>query len=144
MKLAVGYQLPDESEESFVEMVKDFHDHVAVVYFPWGDMPSGRAALAGRRGYTDWTAQEQLERDLAALREMGVRLDLLFNANCYGGQAVSRFLENHVVSVLEHLGKRVGGVDTVTTTSLAVARTVKRHSLNVEVRASVNMRIGTV
>ena len=75
---------------------------------------------------------------------MGLRLDVLFNANCYGRYAVSRFLENQVRSVLEHPGRIVGEADAVTTTSLTVARTVKRYFPQVEVRASVNVRLGTV
>ncbi len=144
MKFAVGYQLSEASEEPFVQLVRDFLPHVAEVYFPWADLPSGRAALTSRRGYTDWTGQHRLESDLRSLRELGVRLDLLFNANCYGARAASTYLENQVRSVLAHLESLVGGIETVTTTSLAVARTVKRHFPAVEVRASVNMRIGTI
>lgn len=144
MKFSVGYQLADRDEESFVDVVRDMLPHVAEVYFPWADMPSGRAAMASRRGYTDWTARERQEEDLVALRQMGVGLNLLFNANCYGGQAVSEFLRNKVASVLEHLGERVGGPLSVTTTSPAIAYTIKEHFPEVEVRASVNMRIGTV
>ena len=144
MKFAIGYQLPDEDGDSFVDVVREFQDHIAEVYFPWADQPSGRAPLSTRRGYTDWQAQEQLEHDLRAFRQLGVGLDLLFNANCYGRYAVSQYPENQVLSVLEHLAESVGGVETVTTSSLAVARTVKRHAPAVEVRASVNMRIGTV
>lgn len=144
MKFAVGYQLPEEGEESIVEVVKDHRDRIWEVYFPWINQPSGRAALNTRRGYTDWDAQRRLERDLQALRKLGVRLDLLFNANCYGGLAVSEYLANEVISVLDHLGEVVGGVDTVTTTSLAIAHTIKKVFPQVEVRASVNMRLGTV
>lgn len=144
MRFAVGYQLAEAGEPSFVEIVRDFREQIAEVYFPWADMPSGRASLATRRGYTNWRCQAQLEADLTALREMGVRLDLLFNANCYGGKALSRFLQQKVFSLLDHLRDSVGGVDTVTTTSLAVARAVKECAPETEVRASVNMRIGTV
>jgi len=144
MQFAVGYQLPGPDEEPLVEVVRDYQGHVAEVYFPWADLPSGRAALATSRGYTDWTAQAQLEEDLRVLREMGIRLDLLFNANCYGGRAISQFLENQVRSVLDHLQDSVGGADILTTTSPFIARTVKQHHPEVEVRASVNMRIGTI
>jgi len=144
MQFAVGYQVPGPDDEPFVELVRRFRQHVAEVYFPWGDLPSGRAALLSRRGYVDWKGQRQLEADLQAFRQMGVALDLLLNANCYGGRAVSRSLENLVGSVLEHLQEVVGGVDAVTTSSLAIARTVKRHFPSVEVRASVNMRIGSI
>jgi collagenase-like PrtC family protease len=57
---------------------------------------------------------------------------------------MSARLANAVVSVLDHLGDLVDGLETVTTSSPAVARTVKTHFPGVEVRASVNMRIGTV
>ena len=144
MQFAVGYQLPDAEDESLVEIIADYREAIAEVYFPWADMPSGRAALATWRGDTDWTAQQQLLGDLAALRKMGLRVDLLFNANCYGGRAISRWLENQVRSVLDYLGEAVGGVDIVTTTSPFVAQVVKQHHPQVETRASVNMRIGTV
>ena len=144
MKFAVGYQLAEEEEEPFVHLVRDFRDHIEEVYFPWADMPSGRAPLNTRRGYTDWGAQEYLEHELEALKGMGIKLDLLFNANCYGRLAASQYLENQVVSLLDYLGQKVGGVDIVTTTSPAVARTVTRNFPDADVRASVNMRIGTV
>ena len=144
MKFAVGYQLPEADEEPFVDIVGDYADHIAEVYFPWADLPSGRAALLSRRGHTDWSGQRRLEADLLAVREMGIRLDLLFNAACYGRYAASEFLANRVISVLEHLERIAGGADVVTTTSPAVAWTIQRHFPGVEVRASVNMRIGTV
>jgi collagenase-like PrtC family protease len=88
-------------------------------------------------------AQATLERDLAELRGMGVALDVLFNANCYGELAMSRALEAEVNSVLDRLDEVAGGADAVTTTSPAVAHMVKRRRPNLEVRASVNMRIGS-
>ncbi|MFO7946525.1 MAG: hypothetical protein R6V19_06915 [Armatimonadota bacterium] len=144
MKFAVGYQLPGEGDESFIDLVADYSDHIAEVYFPWSDMPSGRAPLTTRQGYTDWSAQDHLEHDLIALKQMGVKLDILFNANCYGGRAISRWLENKVRSVLDYLQHLLGGVDICTTTSPFIARTVKKYHPDIEVRASVNMRIGTV
>jgi len=144
MRFAVGYQLPDEIGESFAEIVRDYREHIAEVYFPWVGAASGRAALGVRRGYVDWSAQCRLEEDLRRLRAMGVKLDLWLNANCYGARAVSQSLENEVCSVLDRLGEIAGGADTVTTASLAVARTVKRRHPGLEVRASVNMRIGTI
>ncbi len=144
MKLSVGYQLRSDGGERFPEIVRSYLPHVAEVYFPWGGMPSGRAALNVRRGYTDWGAQAEQEQDLAELRRMGVKLHLLFNANCHGGQALSEHLEHQTASVIEHLAEVCGGVDGVTTASLAIAHTVKRHFPQIPIRASVNMRIGTV
>lgn len=144
MRFAVGYQLADPDEAPFSTLVQRYRDQIGEVYFPWGDLPSGRAALTRRRGYTDWTGQARLEEDLLALREMGLNLDLLFNANCYGGEAVSVSLQNQVISILDHLEELVGGVDTVTTTSPAIAWVIKQQYPRIELRASVNMRIGTV
>jgi collagenase-like PrtC family protease len=143
MKYAVGYQLAGASGERFVDLVRDYREHLDEVYFPWVHGPSGRASLSESRGLTDWSAQANLEADLVALRQMGLRLNLLLNANCYGGKAVSRYLENQVGSLLTHLHDQVGGVDTVTTASLAVARTVRHHFPAIDVRASANLRIGT-
>lgn len=143
MKFAIGYQLPDPGEPPFAALVADYREHLAEAYFPWVHAPSGRADLTRRRGYVDWSGQARLEEDLRAIREMGLRLDLLLNANCYGGKAISEHLQNEVASVLDHLGETVGGVDAVTTTSPAVAHIIKTHYPQVHVRASVNMRIGT-
>lgn len=144
MVFAVGYQLAGPDERPFSDLIARYREHVGEVYFPWGDLPSGRAPLTRRRGYVDWSGQARLEEDLIRLREMGLRLDLLFNANCYGGEAVSQSLQNQVISILDYLGDLVGGVETVTTTSPAIAWVIKQEFPQVEVRASVNMRIGTV
>lgn len=143
MKFAVGYQLAERDEEPFVDVVRDYAEHIAEVYFPWVGAASGRAALGVRRGYVDWNAQQRLEEDLLAFREMGLKLDLLYNANCYGERAVSSHLQSEVASVLEHLDESVGGADIITTTSPAIAHTVQEYFPEVDVRASVNMRIGT-
>lgn len=142
MKFTVGYQLNDQ--DPFVDIVRDYRDHICEVYFPWLTMPSGRASLSSRRGYVDWSAQERLETDLTTLKDMGVRLDLLFNANCYGGRAVSVSLANEVCSVIDRLADVMGGVDVVTTTSPAVAHIIRSEYDTIRIRASVNMRIGTV
>jgi len=143
MKLAVGYQLPEEGEEPIAEVVKDFHQHIEEVYFPWLDIPSGRAPMTVREGFTDWGGQEKLEKDLKEFKEEGIKIDLLLNANCYGRHSLSKHFANFLISVIKRL-KEVAGLDVVTTTSLMVARIVKENFPDVEVRASVNMRIGTI
>jgi collagenase-like PrtC family protease len=144
VKFAVGYQLPGPDEEPIVDVIEDYREHIAEVYFPWADMPSGRAPLATSRGYTDWTAQRQLEQDLYRLREMGIKLDVLFNAACYGGNAISEWLENKVRSVFDYMQAGIDGADIATTTSPFVARTIQKYHPQVEVRASINMKIGTI
>ncbi len=144
MKFSVGFQLYGEGEEKFSETVGAYRDAVSEVYFPWQDIATGRSPAATRHGITDWTAQERTEAELHALRDLGVRLDVLFNANCYGAYAMSEKLANTVISVLGHLEEIGCGAEVVTTASPAVAHTVKKHFPEIEVRASVNMRIGTV
>jgi collagenase-like PrtC family protease len=144
MKFAVGYQMMEDEEQSFADIIMRYKEHIEEVYFSWLNMTSGRASVNIRRGFVDWKAQQKLENDLIRLREQGIKLDILFNANCYGGKAVSKYLANNIYSILEYLKEAVGGVDIVTTTSPAVAHTVKQNFPEIEVRASVNMRIGTV
>ena len=144
MKCAVGFQLYDLGEEPFSEIVRTYQDHISEVFFAWQDTPSGRSGIATRHGYTDWTAQSRTEEELRAIKDMGIKLDILFNGNCYGEYALSEKLANNVISILRHLEETVGGVEIVTTASPAIAHTVKKHFPDMEVRASVNMKIGTV
>jgi collagenase-like PrtC family protease len=143
MKFAVGYQLPEEDEEPITKVVADYRDLIEEVYFPWLDMPSGRSPMASSSGYTEETAQERLMDDLRVFRGMGIKLDVLFNANCYGGASLSQSLADQVCSIVGRLVESVG-LEVVTTTSLMIARTIRRRFPQVDVRASVNMRLGTV
>ena len=127
MKFAVGFQLYDQGEEPFSEIVKTYKDRISEVFFSWQDTPSGRSGIATRHGATDWTAQSRMEQELKAIKAMGVKLDLLFNGNCYGEYAISEKLANMVGSLIDHLNEMVGGVDIVTTTSPAIAHTVRKH-----------------
>jgi collagenase-like PrtC family protease len=142
-RFAVGYQ-QNNVGELFADIVKDYAADIAEVYFAWPGQTSGRNALGSVRGRHNWDSQYLLEEDLRMFKQQGIKFDLLFNANCYGGRAVSQSLENEVLSILEHLDHCAGGVDIVTTTSLSIARTVKKYFPDIEVRASVNMRIGTI
>ena len=138
MKFAAGYQLPSGENESFVDIVRDYRRHIAEVYFSWPGTASARAQSSRRRGYTDRKARQILEDELRAIRAMGIKLDLLFNANCYGTKAISQSLENQVRSIMEQLGEKVGSADIVTTVSPFVARTVKKFFPSIKVRALVN------
>lgn len=144
MRFAVGYQLAEPGEESFVDIVRDYREHVSEVYFPWIGAASGRSPIGGRNGVIEPEARARFEDDLIALRELGVKLNVLFNANCYGGRGMSRDLEREVVGVLKSLDQLAGGADAITTTSPAIAHIVKQHQPRIDTRASVNMRIGSV
>lgn len=139
----VGYQLSDENF-SFTGMIQQFLPHIDTVYFPWLDSPSGRASLTNRNGYIAWSALQILEKNLLWLKANGIRLNLLFNGNCYGELSVSRYLQNNICSVIEHLSDIGADVDIVTTCSPAIAEMIKQQFSSVKVRASVNMRIGTI
>jgi len=125
MKFAVGFQLYEAGEDPFSNIVHTYKEHISEVFFSWQDTPSGRSAVATRHGYTDWSAQQRMEEELRAIKAMGIKLDLLFNGNCYGKLALSEKLANTVVSIIEYLEHAVGGVEIVTTASPAIAHTKK-------------------
>ncbi len=144
MKFSVGYQLREDEESSFLSLIEPYRDHIAEVYFPWIDLPSGRGSIAESGGYINWRAQEQLLSDLKAIKKMGIKTDLLLNGNCYGEDSMSERLHRHISSVLDYLGEEGCLPDVVTTASPAVAHMIRKCAKPVNIRASVNMRIGSV
>lgn len=141
LKFSVGYQYNDAS---FFDTVSPYLNSIEEIYFPWTDMPSGRSMIGGYDGYFDYSLQEKLVLDLKKFRQNGVKLDLLFNANCYGEQAISQTLKGKVYSVLDYLSSIDLCPEIVTTTSPFIAQIVKEQYSNIELRASVNMKIGSV
>ena len=137
MKFAVGYQEP-ENRELFSNIVADYRENLCEVYFALPGSPSGRADYAQNGSIA------RLEEELDKIRKMGVKLDLLFNANCYGGSAISLEFEKKFCAVLADLQSIALLPDILTTTSPYVAMLVKKHWKNVETRASVNMRIDSI
>jgi len=133
MKLAVGYPVTDEEDvvEAFVAAVEKHVDRVDEIYFALPGDPSGRSPT--RNGKLQAEA-------LGHLHAQGVKLDLLFNANCYGAAAASPELAEHVCRQVAG----AGDVEIVTTTSPFIAETLRREFPELKLRASVNMRIGTV
>lgn len=144
MKFSVGYQMSKDTGLNFIDAVAKYREYIAEVYFPWLDFKTCRSAINKIDGYVDWTAQEILETDLEKLKKTGIKLDILFNANCYGHEALSCNLTNKVFSILEYLGEKLGGVEIATTTSPAIAHVIKNRFPDIEVRASANMLIGTI
>lgn len=151
MKFAAGYQ-NNIYCEPFADIIADYAvnsgnestgNYVGEVYFPWVASISGRPPLLPEGMGTE-EAEEELISDLRKLRSLGVSLDLLFNANCYGDRAVSRSFEKEIIGIIRRLQDEGVAPEIVTTTSLFVARTIKKYFPEIEVRASVNMRLGTV
>lgn len=142
MKFAAGYQI-SEFGEPFSDIVADYSDKVREVYFPWVAQPSGRPPLTLPDSDLG-EAESILLAELKRIKAFGMQLDLLFNANCYGGKAVSKSFESEIIGIIDRLSSEGVRPDIVTTTSLFVARTVKKHFPDIRTRASVNMRIGTL
>lgn len=142
LKLSVGYQ--DSEKFLFSDIVKTYASAVEEVYFAWIGEKSGRSAIGGYDGYFDYSLQKRLVAELKKIRALGVKLDLLFNANCYGEDAMSEVLRGRILSILEYLSEDGLLPETVTTASPAIAHILRESYPDIELRASVNMRIGTV
>lgn len=136
LKFSVGYQLPDRWR--FSDIVSAFAPDIEEVYFPWIDVANGRGI-----GIVGEGEQRILEDELAVMRAAGVRLNMLWNAPCYGAQSLSSELERKIDAAIRKLLEGVG-LEAVTTASLFVADCVKKRFPKIDVRASVNMGVGSV
>lgn len=141
MKLAVGYQ--QNPTRPLTEVVRRHAPAIAEVYFAWPGEPSGRMPLGLDSAEALPAIQARLEADLEAFRALGIRLNLLCNATCYGEWALSEALAQRVRALVGYLRERVG-LAVVTTCSPLVAAVVKQSFPDTATRASVNMRVGTV
>lgn len=142
MKFMAGYQLVPDG--TLVQAIIANREHIHEVYFPWEDLPNGRSALTERVDLMPFEAQQQLVSDLRRLSEYGIGLGLLLNGNCYGRFSQSRQLFSRIGDAVDYLINRIGNLRSVTTTSPLIARFVHANFPSLEVRASVNMEIGTV
>lgn len=144
MKLSVGYFMPDEYN-CISEIIEDNLPSIDEIYFSFAEEPGGRSAAAplSDKNYEEKKAL-QLEELEYISNDLGIKCALLFNANCYGGDAISKALEKRVVDKISFLKSRLN-IDSVTTTSPFIAKVIKREFKDtIKVRASVNMRVGTV
>lgn len=141
MKFFVGYQM--RSSSAFVDEILRQRDHIGEVYFSWGSYANGRNSQLRQSGLTPWQAQAQQERELQVISDAGISLNLLFNALCYGKHSQSRAFFEGVGETVDYIGSRCN-LTSVTTTSPLIAKFLKSNFRNLDVRASVNMGIGTV
>ena len=96
MKYSIGYQLPDEYD-STSELVSDYREHISSVYFSAPGHISARLVI-------DRKDTEQMLEELSFIkRELNIPLVLLYNANCYGDNAVSDKFKKEIVESLENL-----------------------------------------
>ncbi len=135
MLLSVGY--PVINVPWFKNVVKRYREQIGEVYFSWQDLPSGRMAVSDN-------IQNRMEKDLSEFHSMNIRLSLLINGNCYGKEAMSKAFSDKIITIINNINEKCGVLDAVTTTSPFAACVIKNNFKNIEVKASINMRIGTI
>ena len=140
MKFSVGYQMM--ANRSFLDAILTYRERINEVYFSWGNYPNGRNSQLRQMELTAWEAQRQQEEDLKLLSENGLKLNLLFNAMCYGKDSQSRSFFEGIGNTVDYIANHYG-LASVTTTSPLIARFVKDNFTGIDVRASVNMGVGT-
>ena len=140
MKFTVGLQF---TNDAFLDCILENRDRIAEVYFAWGDFPNGRSNQLQNLHFTPWELQLRQMEVIQRLSDAGIGLNLLFNANCYGADSQSRAFFNKVGQTVDYISSAYG-LKSVTTTSPLIAKFVKNNFEGIEVRASVNMEIGTV
>lgn len=141
MKFSVGYQL--RNDPGFVEFIAKMKDQIGEVYFSWGDFANGRNNQLQKTGMTPWEAQRTQEEQLTWLAGQGLRFNLLFNATCYGKDSQSRAFFSKVGDTVDYIHGHMG-LESITTTSPLIARFIHENFEGLDVRASVNMGIGTI
>ena len=138
MKFSIGYQLPDEYD-STAEIARDYRENISSVYFA---APGERSARSVVLPEEEARQTEEMLQELRYIRDLGISLTLLYNANCYGDEAVSSAFRESITGTVGKLKDTLDITD-ITTTSPFVAKVVKREFPQLQVCASVNMWIGT-
>ena len=141
MKYIVGY--PIKENKAFLSDIINSKDSISEVYFSWGDLPNGRSALSTDEAQTSFEIQQRQASDLKLLSSEGVKLNMLFNANCYGKDSQSRAFFYKIGNLIDYI-QREFGLSSVTTGSPLIAKFVKENFEGIDVRASVNMEIGSI
>ncbi len=139
MKFIVGY--PTRNVPGFVDEIIESKDTIQEVYFAFGDIPNGRNSV-GTDGELPIERQMRLLGDLKRFSENGIKLNLLFNGNCYGADSQSRTFFNKVGEITDYIQSNFG-LASVTTSSPLIAKFIGENFEGIDRRASVNMEIGT-
>ena len=140
MKFSIGYQLTESAD--FLQSIVSNKESIYEVYFAWDGFANGRNTTYIARDFPAWEAANRKMSDLRVLSESGVKLNLLFNATCYGAESLSKTFFESIGNTVDFV-KNTFGLSSVTTTSPLIGKFIKDNFSNVEVRASVNMSIGT-
>lgn len=140
MKFSVG--LPRLPSERFMQEILARRAQIDEVYFAWGDFASGRGRQTEEEGYAPWELMDRQREALSCLSAAGIRLNLLLNATCYGRDSQSRAFFERIGQTTDYLSETFGLVS-VTTTSPLIAKFMKNNFAALDVRASVNMGVGS-
>lgn len=140
-KLSIGYHAGDYEglDCSWSRGVSGYREFVSEIFFPLPGMVSG----VRQSDFADDGNASRFYRDLSRLRAMDVEGVLLLDAACYGGDVVSepffRLIGRGVQMV-----KEVIHLKAVVTMTPPLAEFLKKSLPKLEIRASVNERIGFV
>lgn len=140
MKYMVGLNF---SNDRLTECVLKNTDSIYEVYFSFSNFANGRSNQLLNENLTPWEMQAKQLEVLKKLNDNGIAFNMLFNANCYGKDSQSRAFFNDVGMAMDYI-KSNFNLNSITTTSPLIAKFTKNNFSDVEVRASVNMEIGTV
>ena len=137
-KFAVGHFLTIDPDNpaSFAELARRFAPRLREVYFPWPGLTNGRPHENGIRD-----EEKRTISDLKYCRDHGMKLDLLANALCYGEKACTEEQRHQLTGIIRHLDEQGLYPEIITTTSPYIAKLFKTDFPDIEVRASVNMRL---
>jgi len=141
LKFSIGYRLC--SDDNFIDSIIKRKDSVSEVYFSWGDFANGRNNQIKHSDMTPWQAQAKQINDLEKLTKEGIWVNLLLNATCYGKDSQSRAFFEKIGECIDYLQNNFL-LKSVTTASPLIAKFIKNNFENIDVRASVNMCIGTI
>ena len=139
---SVGYRLPGDFG-SMIDVFQDYRNDIVECYFAVPGDPSGRAPLGIRRGELDAESYHVFWTEIRRIVDLGIEPVLLLNAACYGKEAISKPFQTYFLETVQELRNEIG-LTTVTTTSPFVAREIKERHPEIEIRASVNMRLQSI
>ena len=137
-KIAVGHYVTDKPDDpaSFTELARKYAPRLREVYFPWLGLTSGRPHIVDIPD-----EEERIISDLKYCRKHGMKLDLLANSLCYGETACTEEQRLQITGIIRRLDKEGLYPEIITTTSPYIAKLCKLNFPDIEVRASVNMRL---
>ncbi len=140
-KFAFGYYFRDGEvikRVPFIALARKYTKFLKEVYFPWPSFATAREMFGDLR-----KKEEEIIPDLQECKRLGLQLDMLANATCYGDDAVSPKQREQFFSVIDRLGENGIMPDILTTTSPYLAQLTKENYPQIECRASVNMRLNS-